>query len=247
MVTKTRKPKKGTIVPYQGDQLEIDLVSVTEPGENFDFTPYSQSELIGSGADDLESSAIRRAFGRKAEDPTWGPVHEAAVVPEQDNPEYIYTQRIYIGEPLLPFDYAPMNHRGLRGGCMGRDLSGHYIGPKFETRKGKRTIVHRASPLAGPHPFPFAKSTAAKLKEGRVKEINDWVKQWRYWWYEEGKFLPEVESELRYILDELTRWKGLTLLHWCRSITLKSKAEEQLLCPSTTIIEAIEQMQEEEF
>lgn len=245
MVTKTNK--KPAIVPFQGDQLEIDLDAVTEAGDEFDFTPFDQSELIGSAADDLESPTIRKAFGRKKEDPTWGEAHEAAVIPEQDHPQYIYTQRIYIGEPLLPFDYAPMNHRGLRGGCVGRDISGHYIGPMFETKKGKRSIVHRASPLAGPYPFPFAKSVAAKFPESRVREVNAWVKLWEIWWQDQGQYLPECQAELRFILDELTRWKGVTLLHWCRPIVPKSKSEERLTCPSTTIIKAVEQLQEEEF
>jgi hypothetical protein len=246
VVAKT-KTKKGAIVPFEGDQLEIELDFMTQPGDKFDFGPFAHSELIGSSADDLESSAIRKALGRKKVDPTWGEPHEAAVIPEQDDPDYIHTQRMYIGEPLLPFDYAPMNFRGLRGGCMGRDLSGHYIGPRFEMKKGKRTIVHRASPLAGPYPFPFAKSVAAKFPEERVREINEWVKLWEMWWEDQGRFLPETQKELKYILSELDRWKGLTLLHWCRSIDPKSRAEERLLCPSTTIIKAVEQLQEEEF
>lgn len=246
MVAKTKK-KPAAIIPLQGDQLEIDLDAVTEAGQKFDFTPFDQSELIGSAADDLESSAIRKAFGRKKEDPTWGVVHEAAVIPEQDHPQYIYTQRIYIGEPLLPFDYAPMNFRGLRGGCVGRDISGHYIGPMFETKKKKRTIVHRANPLAGPYPFPFAKSVAAEFPKNRIREINEWVKLWEMWWQDQGQYLPECQKEIKFILNELTRWRGVTLLHWCRPIVPKSKSEERLLCPSTTIIKAVEQLQEEEF
>lgn len=244
--TKKKKPAAGG-ARVQGDQLKIDLDAVTEVGEVFDFTPFDRSELIGSAADDLESAAIRRAFGRKKEDPTWGIVHEAAVVPEQDHPHYIYTQKIYIGEPLLPFDYAPMNFRGLRGGCVGRDISGHYIGPMFETKRKKRTVVHRANPLAGPCPFPFAKSVAAKFSENRIREINEWVKLWGMWWEDQGQFLPECQKEIRFILDELTRWKSVTLLHWCRPIVPKSKPEERLLCPSTTIIKAVEKLQEDEF
>ena len=242
------KKKAAPIVPYQGDQIEIDFSSCSDRGASFDFSAFNQAELIGSAADDLESSMIRKKLGPKREDPTWGPVDEACVVPEQDHPIYIYTQRIYIGtDPILPMEYPPMNFKGMRGGLMNRSLSGIYIGPSYETKKNKRTLIHKASPLAGPYPFPFVKSVAKPFDQRRCWEINDYVKCWRTWWEDQGKHLPECQKELRILKGQLEMWGSLTLLHWCKPIDPLNEYEKRLLCPSTTIIEAIEELIAEDF
>ncbi|MGL4349290.1 MAG: hypothetical protein ACRCT2_01705, partial [Plesiomonas shigelloides] len=56
-----------------------------------------------------------------------------------------------------------------------------------------------------------------------------------------------IQKELHRLVDELSRWRGLTLLHWCKAIDPKNAAEKRAKCPSSTIIKAINLMIEEEF
>lgn len=227
-------PKKGTIVPYKGDQLTFEDF---DP-KSFSYAQYDQSELTGSHSDDFEPAV----FGKKSKVcPSWGDREDCVLPPPTDH--YVHTQVVWVGSfPILPFDYPKWNVRGLRGGCMARDLSGVYVGPAFESKKGGA-----GSPLAGPIEFPWNMASLKKpLTDDRVKAINAYVEDWEDWWSEHWAD-DAVQKELHRLTDELSRWQGLTLLHWCRALDPKNAAEKRAKCPTTTIIKAIELLVEEEF
>ena len=214
---------------------------------SFDFSAYEARELVGSHSDDIEDSQSRKQLGRKGVDPTWGPVHPQCVVPEQNHPAYFYTQRVWTGEePPLPMDYPLMNFKGVRGGLMGRDLSGIYIGPDYRTIKNRRTIVHPGSPLAGPIEFPFGPKRTTKVSQSRRKTLNEYTVAHRKWWLSEGQYDGKCIAELRLIEGEIDRYGGVTLLHWVKPIDPK-EGETGLLCPSTVIIESLAKMMAEDF
>ncbi|MGL4351861.1 MAG: hypothetical protein ACRCT2_15105, partial [Plesiomonas shigelloides] len=112
---------------------------------------------------------------------------------------------------------------------MTRDLSGVYIGPSFPAKKGGA-----GSPLAGPIEFPYNMASLKKpLTDDRVKIINSYVEEWEDWWSDNWAN-DRIQKELHRLVDELSRWRGLTLLHWCKAIDPKNAAEKRAKCPSST-------------
>ena len=215
------------ITPIQGDQLSF--VFDKDPlVSKIDLSAYDSADLVGSHCDNLEESRIVLKF-RRRKDTTWG--------------EY---DAGWLGEPLLPFDYSGQNHHGVRGGMVYRELSGIYVGPAYEIIRKQKITKVRASAFSGPIEFPFVK-TNAKMTAKRVEGINRYVKEWRQWWTSEGMRSPGIAKECDNILDEIKRWRGVNLLHHCRPLTPQNDLEKRLLCPTSTIVDYLNDMLCEDF
>ena len=219
MTTRTKAKKTKGIIPYKGDQLEFEF----EDGGKVDLSGYTSDQLTGSHSDQFYPNEIERQPQNPAA------FNEAAMWGNRDG---------WHGYPLLPMDYSGQIFRGLRGGLV-RQSNGLYIGPTFIDGKFRL----KGSLLAGPIVFPHAKKNA-KLTKVRIGEVNAYVKEWEQWWIEWGSRDPECLKELQAIADERDRWKGVTLIHWCCPMDPADELQKKLLCPSSTIIKAIEDLEE---
>lgn len=226
----TTKAKAKKITPYKGDQLTFQFEYKVPPSEIFDFSNYEADEMVGSQSDQFYTPAELKESDRKA-----------ATVKARNDASMWLNHKDYHGYPLLPMDYKGQQiFRGLRGGMARQQNSGYYIGPEFTDGKFRL----KASPLAGPIEFPFVKK-GAKITRERVGVINAYVKEWERWWDKFGRHDPECIKAINEIADDLDRWKGVTLLHWCRPLEPADELQKRLLCPSTTIIEAVNDLCED--
>lgn len=228
MTTKT-KARAKKLTPYQGDQLTFQFEYKVPKEEIFDFSNYESSDLIGSQSDQFYTPAeIKESHRGNTE------------VKARNEADMWLNNKGWHGYPLLPMEYPGQIFRGIRGGMARQQNSGFYIGPAFTDGKFRL----KASPLTGPIEFPFVKK-GAKITRDRVAVVNTYVKEWEQWWRECGRHDPECLKEVDVIADELERWKGVTLLHWCRPMDPADELQKRLKCPSTTIIEAVNDLCED--
>lgn len=225
MTTKT-KARAKKITPFKGDQLSFQFEYKVPKEEIFDFSEYDSSELVGSQADQFYTSAELKESHRKLE-----------TTKARNEADMWLNHKGWHGHPVLPMDYGGQIFRGLRGGMARQQISGFYIGPAFVDGKFRL----KASPLAGPIEFPFAKKSA-KITRERVNAINVYVKEW---WHEWGRQDPKCIKEINVIADELQRWQGVTLLHWGRPLEPADDLQKRLKCPTTAIIEAVNDLCED--